>query len=66
MIYESNSASSNPFHCTAPSPKLCWINCDFLVLIPVHLQVEHVTVSSSSIIAFFSLDSVGNESSDIW
>jgi len=40
MIYESNYASSNPFHRT-PSTELCWINCGFSVLTPVRLQFEH-------------------------
>ena len=47
MTYESNSTSSNPFHCTAPSPELCSSNCGFSVLIPVHPQLEHITVKTS-------------------
>ena len=47
MTHESNSTSSNPFHCTVPSPELCSSNCGFSVLIPVRPQLEHVTVKTS-------------------
>ena len=43
MIYECNSTSSNTLHRTASFPELCWINCGFWLLIPVRLQLKHVT-----------------------